>query len=315
MSLSIFYHSDFLNHDTGVGHPERPDRLITCVSALKSCNFANQLIWKTPRPATEEELRWIHTSEHIERIKKICLSGGGYLDVDTPVSPKSFEIALKSAGSWLNGVYEVMNENSAFILSRPPGHHAERNRAMGFCLFSNAALAATGALKHKGVNKICIFDWDVHHGNGTQNIVQNNPDIYYVSTHQFPFYPGTGSSMEIGKHNNVLNIPLPAELGSIGYRKIFDKTVIPFIQKATPDILIISAGFDSHRRDPLASINLETDDFAYMIRILREIQPNLLIGLEGGYDLQALAECCEAVAGALINDARRGVKKRGQLNR
>ena len=315
MSLTIFYHPDFLNHDTGNGHPERSDRLTACISAINSADFGNQLEWKYPHSATEEELRQVHTSEHIQSIKDICNSGGGYLEPDTPVCKESYKIALKSSGAWIDGISEINKGNSVFVLSRPPGHHAEINKAMGFCLFSNAALAAVSALKNNNIDRVTIFDWDVHHGNGTQNIVKNNPNIFYVSTHQFPFYPGTGSSMEIGKHNNVLNIPLPAELGSMDYRKIFDKTVIPFIQKATPDMLIISAGFDSHRRDPLASINLETDDFAYMIRILRKIQPNLLIGLEGGYDLQALAECCEAVAGALINDARRGVKKRGQLNR
>ena len=208
MSLSIFYHPDFLNHDTGLGHPERPDRLKACIETLENCDFADQLESKSPRSATEEDLSWIHTAQHIERIKKACESGGGYLDADTPVCPESYDIAKKSAGAWLAGVNEVLNGNSTLILSRPPGHHAERNRAMGFCLFSNASLAATYALKQNGINKVCIFDWDVHHGNGTQDIVQNNPDIYYVSTHQYPFYPGTGSHMETGKYNNVLNIPL-----------------------------------------------------------------------------------------------------------
>ena len=231
------------------------------------------------------------------------------MDADTPVCQESFDIALKSAGAWLDGVDEVMNKNSTLILSRPPGHHAEKNRVMGFCLFSNAALSAVAAMKKPGINKVCIFDWDVHHGNGTQNIIQNNPDIYYVSTHQFPFYPGTGSQMETGEHNNVLNIPLPAGTGSVDYLKKFDEAVIPFIQKFAPDLLIISAGFDAHRRDPLASINLETEDFAYMTRKLKEIHPYLLIGLEGGYDLQALGECCQAVAGVLIDDTRGGSGK------
>jgi len=311
LSLSVFYHPDFLNHDTGKGHPEKPDRLIACVSALESSDFAMNLEWKSPRAATEEELSFIHTKQHIEHIKKICHSGGGYLDNDTPVCSNSFDIALKSAGAWLDGVDEVINKNSAFVLSRPPGHHAEENRAMGFCLFSNAALAATTALGKNGVKRVCIFDWDVHHGNGTQSIVQNNPDIYYISTHQFPFYPGTGSQMETGKHNNVLNIPLQAGMNSLDYLKKFDEHVIPAIQKINPDLLIISSGFDAHTRDPLASINLETDDFAYMTRKIQGILPHLLVGLEGGYDLKALGECCKAVAGVLINNAgeKRGGKR------
>ena len=309
MSLSIFYHPDFLNHDTGTGHPERPDRLRACVSALENCDFSNKLVWKYPRAATEKELNWVHTEQHIEHIKKVCESGTGGLDADTVICKESYDIALKSAGAWLDGVDEVLNNNSTFILSRPPGHHAERNRAMGFCLFSNAALAAVAALKQTRINKVCIFDWDVHHGNGTQDIVQNNPDIYYVSIHQYPFYPGTGSQMETGKHNNVLNIPLPAGVCSNDYRSKFDEVVIPFIRKSVPDMLIISAGFDAHYRDPLANINLQTDDFAYMTRRLQEIKTHLFVGLEGGYDLQALSECCEAVAGVLINDVAVKVEK------
>ena len=302
--LFIFYSHHFLYHDTGLGHPEQPDRLRACVDALEKCDFSDQLEWKYPRYATEEELSWIHAVQHIEGIKRACESGDGLLDVDTPVCSLSYKIAKQSAGAWLAGVEEILRGNSALILSRPPGHHAERNRTMGFCLFSNAALSAVYALKQNEINRVCIFDWDVHHGNGTQDIIQNIPDIYYVSIHQFPFYPGTGSHIETGEHNNVLNIPIPAGTSSQDYRDLFDKSVIPFILKATPDMLIISAGFDAHRRDTLADINLETEDFAYMTRSLQSIHPHLLIGLEGGYDLQALGECCKAVAGVLIDSTK-----------
>ena len=299
-SFFIFYSPYFLSHDTGACHPERPERLRACVTALEACDFSHKLKWLSSSSASEIELEWIHSREHIERIKQICDSGGGYLDSDTPVCSESYNIALKSAGAWMGAVDEVINGNSAFVLSRPPGHHAESNRAMGFCLFSNAALAAIYALKQRGINKATIFDWDVHHGNGTQNIVQNNPNIYYVSSHQFPFYPGTGSQMEKGEHNNVLNIPLPEGMGSVDYRKKFVEVVIPFIQKSDPDILIISAGFDAHHRDPMANINLEANDYAYMTRMLQKIQPNLLLGLEGGYNLEALGECCVAVVNELV---------------
>ena len=213
---------------------------------------------------------------------------------------ESYSIALKSAGAWLDAVDEVINKNSAFVLSRPPGHHAEVNQAMGFCLFSNAALAANYAIRKKEVNKIVIFDWDVHHGNGTQNIVQANPDIAYISIHQFPFYPGTGSQIEKGEYGNLLNIPVPSGYGSVEYRKIFDKQIFPFIQNFSPDLLIISAGFDAHRNDKLADINLCADDFSYMTRYCLEIQPHLLLGLEGGYNLSALENCCVAIVNELI---------------
>ena len=300
MSVSVLYHSDFLNHDTGAGHPECPDRLRSCISALESCEFSDQLNWKDPRSATEDELEWVHTKEHIKHIKSICDSGVGYIDPDTPVCPESYNIALKSAGAWLDGVDEVIEGSSAFVLSRPPGHHAESDRAMGFCLFSNAALAAAYALKQDGINKVGIFDWDVHHGNGTQNIVQSNPDIAYASIHQFPFYPGTGSQLEKGDHSNVLNIPIPADLGGEEYLQKFNAGVFPFLQNFNPDILIISAGFDAHRRDPLAGINLETEDFAYMTRQCLKMQSNILLGLEGGYDLQALEECSVSVVNELV---------------
>ena len=273
----------------------------SCVSALKSCEFSHKLNWKDPRSATESELSWIHTQKHISHVKSVCESGSSYLDPDTPVFPESYDIALKSAGAWLDGVDEILAENSALVLSRPPGHHAEADRAMGFCLFSNAALAAVYALKQNGIHKVAIFDWDVHHGNGTQNIVQSNPDIAYVSIHQFPFYPGTGSQLEKGDHDNVLNIPVLSRYGSNEYKQIFDEQVFPFINNFSPDILIISAGFDAHRNDPLAEINLEAEDFVYMTKRCLEIQPNLLLGLEGGYNLEALGECCVDVC-RVLND-------------
>jgi len=283
-----------------VGHPERPDRLRTCVSALESCEFSHKLNWLSPRSATEGELEWIHTKEYIDNVKQVCKSGGGYLDPDTHVCPESYDIALKSAGAWMDGVDEVLAGNSALVLSRPPGHHAEADRAMGFCLFSNAALAAVYALKQSTINKVAIFDWDVHHGNGTQHIVQSNPDIAYASIHQFPFYPGTGSQIEKGDFNNVLNIPVPSGFGSKEYKQIFDAQVFPFFQNFCPDILIISAGFDAHRNDPLAGINLEAEDFAYMTKCCQEIQPNLLLGLEGGYNLGALEECVVGVCEEMV---------------
>ena len=271
-----------------------------CISALKSCEHSNLLNWVTPRSATETELKWIHNKEYIEHIKSVCNSGGGYLDPDTPVCPESYSTALKSAGSWLVSVDEVINGNSAFSLSRPPGHHAEVDRAMGFCLFSNAALAATYAIKKKGLTKVAIFDWDVHHGNGTQHIVQSKSNIAYVSIHQFPFYPGTGLHNEKGEYGNVLNIPVPSGYGSNEYKQIIDEKVFPFIKLFSPELLIISAGFDAHKDDPLAGLNLTEKDYAYMIKCCLKIQPRLMLGLEGGYNLDALGKCCVSVVNELV---------------
>ena len=223
------------------------------------------------------------------------------LDSDTPVCSDSYHIALKSAGAWLDGIDEVVNGNSAVVLSRPPCHHAESNKAMGFCLFSNAALAAIYSLKQKNLDKVAIFDWDVHHGNGTQNIIKSNMYIAYASIHQFPFYPGTGSHLETGNYNNVLNVPIPANLNGKDYLKLFDDNIFPFLKNFNPNILIISAGFDAHWRDPLASINLEAKDYVYMVKKCLNIQPNLLLGLEGGYDLDAISECTNSIISELVN--------------
>ena len=300
MSLSIFYHPEFLNHDTGINHPENHFRLTACINSLKKSSFSKYITWKKPQPAKEDEINWIHSKKHIQNLKNICNSGGGYLDPDTPVCSNSFNIALLAAGAWLDGVDEVINGNHAFILARPPGHHAEKNNAMGFCLFSNAALAATYALKQKHIKKVAIFDWDVHHGNGTQNIVSSNPQIAYSSIHEFPFYPGTGSQIEKGDYGNVMNVPISSNLNSTEYRKKFDEKIFPFLNNFKPDILIISSGFDAHKNDPLANINLEANDFSYMTKRCLEIQSHIMLGLEGGYDLVALKECTLAVVKELL---------------
>ncbi len=299
-SITIFYSDIFLDHNTGLNHPECAERLTSCVTALKKSDISDFINWKLPRSATLQDLEMIHTKSYIDSIKSKCEDGGGYLDTDTYVSSKSYKVALKSAGAWLDGIDEIIDGNSTFVLSRPPGHHAESNRAMGFCLFSNAALAATYSINRKDIKKIAIFDWDVHHGNGTQNIIESNPNIAYVSIHQFPFYPGTGNELEEGKYNNVLNIPMNAGDGSDEYRKKFNDMIFPFLKNFEPQLLIISAGFDAHHLDPLASINLKAKDFAYFTQRCLKIQPNLLFGLEGGYNLEALSKCVIYVTKQLV---------------
>ncbi len=301
--ISIVYSDEFLLHDTGAGHPERAERIVACVDALKASRHADRLDWMAPRRATVDELGWIHTPEHIQRVGSLAEKGGGHLDPDTPMCPESYQIALLSAGAWLTGVDEVLDRGrSAFIISRPPGHHAESDRAMGFCLFSNCALAAKYAVEKKGIARLAIFDWDVHHGNGTQHIVESDRRIAYSSIHQYPFYPGTGSRSETGDHDNVLNIPLPAGCGSLEYRTVFDEQVEPFLKNFGPDLLIISAGFDAALRDPLANMNLVPEDYRELTSRCLEISPKLLLGLEGGYDLDSLGQSVVSVADALVGN-------------
>ena len=293
--ISIIYSEKFLDHNTGLNHPERPERLKKIVSHLKNSSINNKLKWINPQKINPLELERIHTNNHINYIFNICKAGGGYLDADTPVCSESFEIGLLSAGAWLTGLNQVLNNNPSFVLSRPPGHHAERNKAMGFCLFSNAALSAVLALGNLNIKKVAIFDWDVHHGNGTENIVKSNPNILYTSIHQFPFYPGTGFEKEKGTYNNVLNIPLSLGTNWEEYKKDFENKIIPKISHFNPDLIIVSAGFDAHKNDPLAGFNLSSKNFGDMTIDLLRIQSKILFGLEGGYDLNALAESVEIV--------------------
>ena len=299
MSVIILYSPDFLDHDTGKNHPENSNRIITCKNALQNCEFSNQLEWVHPRSATRSELQLVHSNKYIDYIKNSYIKGNNYLDPDTPISKNSFSVAKKSAGAWITGIDKILDGNKAFVLSRPPGHHAESNKAMGFCLFSNAALSAEYALTKKNINKVAIFDWDVHHGNGTQKIIEKNSNILYSSIHQYPFYPGTGFISENNK-NNILNIPIPEGYNSKQYLKKFDEKIIPFISCFKPDILIISAGFDAHYLDPLANINLYEKDFAYMTKECLKIQSKILIGLEGGYHIKALTNSCISVIKELI---------------
>ncbi len=300
--VSIIYDPVFLSHDTGYGHPERPERMKACVQALQNSSINDQLNWLEPRSVTREELLMVHSDHHIDQVKSVAESGGGFMDPDTPVSSRSYEAALFSAGAWLTGVDEVlMHKRSAYVISRPPGHHCERDQSMGFCLFSNCALSAHYALKNFDIQKVAVFDWDVHHGNGSQHILETDRRMAYCSTHQYPFYPGTGSDLEKGEYDNVLNIPLAAGSGHEEYMDAFHGKVLPFLKRVQPDILIISAGFDAARMDPLGDMNLDPEDFAHMTAHCREICPQLLLGLEGGYSLEALGQCSVAVAGALLD--------------
>ncbi|WP_017314398.1 histone deacetylase family protein [Mastigocladopsis repens] len=293
--LNVIYSDEFLDHKTGSFHPEKPERLTAIATALKQAAFAQHIEWRLPTPPEKRPLMSVlaqaHTQRYIKKLQEIALAGGGYLDGDTPVSPRSYDVALLAVSAWLDGVDAVLTTGKpAFVLARPPGHHAESDAGMGFCLFSNAAIAALYALQQPGINRVAILDWDVHHGNGTQAIVETHPQIAYCSLHQYPCYPGTGNYTEQGFHNNVLNLPFPPGSDISIYQPVFETKVLPFLSNFQPDLLIVSAGYDANADDPLASINLQPQDYGLFTQYCLGITRKIVFGLEGGYDFDALSK-------------------------
>ncbi|WP_445638218.1 Histone deacetylase domain-containing protein [Nostoc sp. DSM 114161] len=294
--LPVIYSDEFLDHKTGKYHPEKPERLTAIANALKAATFADKIAWRSPTPAPEQPelmplLVKAHSPAYIKKLSFIASSGGGPLDGDTPVSPRSYDVALLAVSAWLDGVEAVLKSgNPAFVLARPPGHHAESDAGMGFCLFSNAAIAAFFALEQPGINRVAILDWDVHHGNGTQAIVETHQQIAYCSIHQYPCYPGTGRATERGFYNNVLNLPVPPGSDITVYQPLFEKKVVPFLTNFEPDLLIVSAGYDANAADPLASINLQSEDYGLFADYCLGLTRKILFGLEGGYDFDALSQ-------------------------
>ncbi|MGQ9869875.1 histone deacetylase family protein [Leptodesmis sp.] len=304
--LPVIYSDEFLLHETGYFHPERPERLTAIRNALLACPWADLLSWHKPTPVEKRsvlaEIEQVHSPHYIDVVRQIANRGGGYLDADTPVSPRSYEVALLAVSAWLDGVDYVLNTREpAFVLARPPGHHAVRDRGMGFCLFSNAAIAAFYALKQPNVKQVAILDWDVHHGNGTQAIVETHPNIAYCSLHEFPQYPGTGAASEQGFYQNVLNVPIKSGSTIAIYKAAFEQQIIPFLTNFQPDLLIISAGYDANSDDPLAGISLQPQDYGTLTTYCLQITHQILFGLEGGYDLNALAQSVLATISACIS--------------
>ena len=293
MKTAIITTSSYQNHDTGPGHPERIDRVTVVNEELKK--FGKTIQWIEPREFDFSILEFAHTKNYLNEIKNsFPVSNHHLIDGDTVLSPGSQKAATDAVASILTAIDEVESKKykNIFCSVRPPGHHAESDKAMGFCIYNNVAIGGMYLLKKYNYKKIAIIDFDVHHGNGTQEIFYNNPNVLYISTHQYPFYPGTGSKAEIGKFNNILNIPLDAGTnGNIflnSYDEIFKK-----LKEFKPEFLLLSSGFDAHSADPLANINLNTLDFYELTKRIVEVSNEICNGkivsiLEGGYDLDAL---------------------------
>ncbi|OUS16838.1 acetoin utilization protein [Rhodospirillales bacterium 47_12_T64] len=308
MATALFSHPVSQLHDPGVHHPESPKRVEAILRALAEPDF-DSLDRRVSPLLGKEKLHWAHSEEHIEEVFR-AIPDIGYvaIDGDTVVCKDSGEAALRAAGGICAAVDAVINKDvdNAFCLSRPPGHHAERHRAMGFCLFCNPAIGAYQARNEHGLRKIAVIDFDVHHGNGTQDILWDDPDMFYASTHESPLFPGTGSEGEMGVAGNILNTPLPSGAGSFEFRKAMEDRVFPAVKEFGPELIIVSAGFDAHREDPLASINLEDEDFGWVSKRIVELAGELCDGrlvsiLEGGYNTEALARSVSLHVMAMMN--------------
>ncbi|HEY3521627.1 MAG TPA: histone deacetylase family protein [Rhodanobacteraceae bacterium] len=302
--MRFYTHPACLRHDTGLGHPESPARLRAVLEALDDPRFAGIGRMEAPR-ATREQLLRAHDVSYVDGI--FANAGQSLrLDPDTVMSPGSLEAALRAAGAVCAAVDAVMNGETtrAFCAVRPPGHHATRDTAMGFCIFNSIAVAAAHAMEQHGLKRVTIIDFDVHHGNGTQDIYWNEPRVQYLSSHQMPLYPGTGSRNERGA-GNIVNAPLSPDAGSREFRAAWEEILLPALEAHRPQLLLISAGFDAHRNDPLAQLQLDTDDYAWITQRLCALadthaQGRMVSALEGGYDLGALRECTDAHVAAMI---------------
>src|SRR5262247_1254899 len=307
MSTLLITHPACLDHLTPAGHPERPDRLRAIDLALEHERFQTLARVEAPR-AELEVIALCHPMDYITAIREATPKAGLVgLDADTSLSPGSFEAALRAAGGAVHAVDEVMagKARNAFVATRPPGHHTETARPMGFCLFNNAAIAARYAQKKHGVERAAIVDFDVHHGNGSQDIFWSDKTVMYCSTHQMPLYPGTGARGERGEHDTVVNAPLSPGDGGPQFREAFESTILPRLRNFQPELIVISAGFDAHQRDPLANLNLLEADFLWATQKIMEVAQTSANGrvvsmLEGGYDLEGLANSATAHVSALM---------------
>ena len=306
MKTGLITSNTYQNHNTGDSHPEKIDRVTVIIDNLKKLNKKN-LIWKKPSKYKRELLENTHNKDYINFVEKSFPEKGlSFLDGDTIISPGSKEATTDAVGSIITAIDGVQNKefHNAFCAVRPPGHHAERNKAMGFCIYNNVAVGAHYLLEKYKFNKVAIIDFDVHHGNGTQDIFYDNEKVLYISTHQYPYYPGTGDEKEKGKYNNIFNIPLPAGTTSEEYLNAYE-FVLKRIKEFKPEFILLSAGFDAHKDDPLAQFELTSKDFYNLTKRTLNLAKLYCEGkvvsiLEGGYDLNALQESTEMHVNALL---------------
>ena len=307
MATLLLDHPSFAAHQTAPGHPERPDRYRVVEAVLKRPEF-DSLVREKAELADLETTRYVHSNRYVDALEAARPEHGHvYLDGgDTMMEPSTWEVVLRAVGGTLQAVDKVLagEVQNAFVACRPPGHHAETERAMGFCLFNNISIGARHAQHKHGLTRVAIVDFDVHHGNGTQEIFYSDPSVLYASTHQMPLFPGTGAVDETGV-GNIFNSPLAAGDGGAELREAFEDRILPALDAFSPELIIVSAGFDAHERDPLGSLQMTADDFAWATRALmesaeRHCDGRLVAVLEGGYDLQGLADSVSAHVGELM---------------
>ncbi len=307
MTTLLLSHPACLDHLTPPGHPERPDRLRAVNQILAETRFDPLVRVEAPEGSLDD-VTLCHSEAYVTELRSVAPSSGMvYIDGDTSMSPGTWEAVMRGVGGAVAATDAVMTgqHNNAFVAVRPPGHHAEKATPMGFCFFDNAAIAARHAQRKYGITRAAVIDFDVHHGNGTQDIFWADKSVMYCSTHQMPLFPGTGASGERGEHDTIVNAPLRPEDGSAKFRAAFDNLILPQLTKFAPELVVISAGFDAHRRDPLAQINLDAADFGWVTQKLMDIADasaggRIVSVLEGGYDLQGLQESVAAHVTALM---------------
>jgi len=310
MTTLLLSHPACLDHLTPPGHPERSDRLRAINQVLGEECF-NALVRGEAPEGSLDDVTLCHSEDYATELRRVApTSGMVYIDGDTSMSPGTWEAVMRGVGGAVAATDAVMTgaHHNAFVAVRPPGHHAEKATPMGFCFFDNAAIAARHAQRKYGISRAAVIDFDVHHGNGTQDIFWADKTVMYCSTHQMPLFPGTGAAGERGEHDNIVNAPLASEDGSAQFRAAFENRILPHLKKFAPELIIVSAGFDAHYRDPLASINLKAEDFGWVTQKLMDVADasaggRIVSVLEGGYDLQGLAESVVAHVTALMGTA------------